>query len=316
MGGKRVILLVSWLVFLCPPRLSCQDNQIYRFHDLHPLLLNPAVTGSEFLPVASLSYRKQWAGFPGSPTTMLASGTFRIGEFDFYNPQKMVNTSNLRSRERIGLGIALHSDINGPAIRRGFNLAYAYHLPLSTGSLSLGIGGSGEQRVLDGTRFRPATPDDPLIDPVRERMMLWNLHLGGYYYSAGLFGGIAAHHLIPLENPVQNEERIRPDLVLHGGYLFRSLGAPRLELSMTARYLDLEKLEYDLRVRTYIQQYHWLAVSVRSYRALALHLGWKIGSVHVAYSFMINLTQMVNYQYGSHTLHLGVNLGMRRIKGL
>ncbi len=80
-------------------------------------------------------------------------------------------------------------------------------------------------------------------------------------------------------------------------------------------YLDYVKLEYDLHVRTYIQQYHWLAVSIRSYKALALHLGIKISIVHLAYTFEANLTNMVHYNMGTHALHLGLNLGMRRTKG-
>ncbi len=189
MGYNRFSLLLPLLVVLTVNQVACQDNPLYRFHFMHPILLNPAITGSEFLPVANLSFQKQWAGFPGSPATLLASGTFRIGEFDFYNPQKLINTSTLKSRERIGLGMALFSDRNGPAIHRGLNLAYAYHLPLATGCLSLGLGGSAKQRIMDGTEYRPSAPDDPLLPPVRESMMLWIFHLGAYYYSAGLFGG-------------------------------------------------------------------------------------------------------------------------------
>ncbi len=88
--------------------------------------------------------------------------------------------------------------------------------------------------------------------------------------------GVAARHLIPVKNRFLQEQAEKPDLILHGGYLFRSLGTPRLELSMTTRLLELQELEYDLQVRTYNQPYHWLAVSFRSYRALAVHLGLKI----------------------------------------
>ena len=50
---------------------SCFPGQyMYRYHFLHPGLLNPAVTGSEYFPLANLTYQKQWVGIPQSPHTM------------------------------------------------------------------------------------------------------------------------------------------------------------------------------------------------------------------------------------------------------
>ena len=310
---------ISHLCFIVA-LLSCldvaaQDNILFRYHFLHPGLLNPAVTGSEFFPQANLTYQKQWVGIPQSPQTMLASASIRIGNFDYYNPQKLINTTNLKSRERIGLGLSMYGDRNGPSIQRGINLSYAYHLVLGKGRLSLGLSGNAEQRILDETTFNPTFPDDPILSYTRESFMLYNANFGAYYYSSGLFGGLAIHHLIPLKDPFQSGNTIKPDFIIHGGYLFSSLGSPKLEIGVNLRYLDYVNLEYDLHIRAYIQQYHWLAVSVRSYKALALHLGIKISAIHLAYTFEANLTNIVHYNMGTHALHLGLNLGMRRTKG-
>ena len=132
---------------------------------MHRGLLNPSVTGSAYFPLAALTYQNQWAGIPQSPQTMLASASVRIGNFDYYNPRKLINTTNLKSRERIGLGISLYSDRNGPSIERGFNMAYAYHLVVGRGRLSLGLAGNAEQKLLDESMFISAAPDDPLLTP-------------------------------------------------------------------------------------------------------------------------------------------------------
>ena len=84
---------------------------------------------------------------------------------------------------------------------------------------------------------------------------------------------------------------------------------------MNARFLDFEQFEADLHIRSYIQEYHWLAVSIRSYKALAIHLGIKISAVHFAYSYEANLSNMVWYNMGTHALHLGINMGLRRTRG-
>ena len=311
----KTILLCSCAGLLFNGSLLSQDNIIYRYHYLHRGLINPAVTGSEFFPLANLTYHKQWAGIAQSPYAMIASASVRIGNFDFYNPTKHINTTNLRTRERIGIGFAIYSDRNGPALERGFQMAYAYHLVTGKGRLSLGLSGNAEQRMVDESTFTPAYPDDPILSMTRESMMLFNANTGIYYYSPALFGGLAIHHLIPLQNRFQPGSSIKPDVILHGGYLFSSLGSPRLEISSNLRYLDFDLLEFDVHLRAYIQSYHWLAVSVRSYKAIAMHIGLKISTIHLAYSYEANLTNMVHYNLGTHALHLGVNLGMRRTKG-
>jgi hypothetical protein len=88
-----------------------------------------------------------------------------------------------------------------------------------------------------------------------------------------------------------------------------------LEISANVRILDFSGFEADLHIRSYIQEFHWLAVSIRSYKAIAMHLGLKISAVHLVYSYEANLSNMVWYNMGTHALHLGINVGMRRIKG-
>lgn len=315
MSRPKALLLFYSVVFLISVDVVSQDNIIYRYHYLHQGLLNPAVTGSEYFPQASLTYQKQWVGIPQSPQTMLASASMRIGNFGYYNPKKLINTSNLKSRERIGLGLSIFSDRNGPSIERGINFAYAYHLVVGRGRFSLGLAGSAEQKMLDQTIFRPTSSNDPILNNTRESFMLYNANVGAYYYSSGLFGGLAIHHLIPLENKLQPSNSVKPDFIIHGGYLFSSLGTPRLEISANIRVMDYNQYEGDINVRAYIQHYHWLAVSVRSYKALAVHVGFKISAMHLAYTYEANLTNMVHYSLGTHALHLGMNMGMRRTKG-
>jgi type IX secretion system PorP/SprF family membrane protein len=315
MFRNRPPILAFMLITLSSLEVVSQDHVPYSFHFLHPDLINPAISGSSFIPQACLTYQKQWIGIQQSPQTMVASGSIRIGNYDFYNPKQLINTTKLKSRERIGLGLSLFGDRNGPATSRGFNFSYAYHLPLEHARLSLGIAANGEQHILDETVFQPTYPGDPLLTEVRESYMMYNATVGAYYYSSGLFGGVAFHHIIPLEDKSQPGEKIRPDVVFHGGYLFSEFGRPKMEISFNLRYLELVRFEYDIHFRAYLREVHWIALSFRSYHALALHLGINIKNLYLAYSYEVNLSSMARYSLGTHAIHLGINLGMRRIKG-
>ena len=129
------------------------------------------------------------------------------------------------------------------------------------------------QRILDESLFRSTYPGDPVLTGIRESFILYNASVGVYYYSPGFYGGIAFHNLIPLEDKIRPGDKVKPDILLYGGYLFSSFGKPKLEISTNLRYLDFGILEYDIHFRTYIREVHWLALSFRSYNALALHLG-------------------------------------------
>ena len=314
---KRSIISILILVplIISPGKLTSQSNVMYRFHFMHPDILNPAISGSTYFPQACLTYNKQWIGIQQSPQSMLASASIRIGNFDFYDPQKLINTSRIRSRERIGLGIALFSDRNGPVTSRGINAAYAYHLPLPRARLSLGISGSAEQRILDETMFQPTYPGDPILKGTRESFMAYNAAVGAYYYSPEFFGGVAFHQIIPLDDKFYPGEKVKPDVILHGGYLFSSFGNPKFEISTSLRYFDLDILEYDVQFRTYIREIHWFALSFKSFGGVALHLGFNISKFYLAYTYETEFSSMVRYHMGTHALHLGINLGMRRITG-
>ncbi len=309
------VFVVGMILSSAALQIQAQHNIIYRNHHLHQVFLNPATAGSEFFPVAALSYNKQWLGINQSPATLLASTSLRMGNFDFYNPKMFINKSSLKARERIGIGLGIYSDRNGPVANRGLNLAYAYHLALDNSRLSLGISGTAEQSVLDGSTWDPITPGDPLLGDGKESYINFNANFGVYYYGSKYFAGFSANHLIPLENKLDPGEKVKQDFILHGGYLFFSMESIKFEPSVNIRYLDYEQLEYDIRAKVYLQHIHWIALTYRSYKALALTAGMKIRQFYMAYSFEANLSSMVKYSAGTHGVHVGLNLGMRRLEG-
>jgi len=309
------IFIAGFILITSSALTLAQMNHVYRNNHLHQVFINPATSGSEFFPVAALSYQKQWLGINQSPGTLLASTSLRIGNFDFYDPKMFINTTNLKAKERVGLGAGLYSDRNGPLINRGFNIAYAYHLTLNKSRLAFGISGVAEQTVLDETVWDPISSGDPLLENQKESFFNFNANVGIYYYSEKYFAGIAVNHLIPLEDKVDPGNTVKQDYILHGGYLFRSMEDIKLEPSLNVRFLDYESLEYDIRMKAYLHHVHWIALTYRSYKALALSGGINIRRYYLAYYYEANLSSMIRYSAGTHGINLGMNLGIRRLEG-
>ena len=97
-------------------------------------LANPAVAGTEPGTVLSSSYRQQWAGFDGAPTTKLLSGHQAVPGGG-------------------GVGFVLYNDDMGGAIKQtGIELTGAYSVLLSNqDAVSFGLSMRGNQFVFDGT---------------------------------------------------------------------------------------------------------------------------------------------------------------------
>lgn len=312
-SSQRNILLILLILWSIP--LAAQHNIIYRFNHIHQEMINPATAGSEFIPVAALTYQKQWLGINHSPSTLLASTSLRIGNYDFYNPKMMINKSSLKTQERIGLGIGLYADQNGPVASRGINMAYAYHLNFPGSSLALGLAGTMEQTVLNGTSWDPITAGDPLLNAGKESYYNFNANLGVFFSGAEYFAGFAVTHILPIDNKLDPGEKVKQDYVLHGGYLFWSMQNLKFEPSVNLRYLDYEILQYDIRAKLYLQHVHWIALTYRSYKALALSAGLKIKRFYIAYQFEANLSSMISYSAGTQGVSIGMNLGMRGLGG-
>jgi hypothetical protein len=179
----------------------------------------------------------------------------------------------------------------------------------------MGLSAHLGQSILDGRFWEATYPDDPVLDANRESFPAYNADAGLYYYSSQLFAGAGILDLLPFEDRLYPGTRVEPDVILHGGYLFSTFGKPDMEISGSIRYLDLSVLEYDLLLRTYIREVHWLGLSYQSTKSLSLQMGFKIGTFYLVYSYEAALSGLIRYQAGSHGIHLGVNLGVRNLTG-
>ncbi|MCX8491609.1 MAG: type IX secretion system membrane protein PorP/SprF, partial [Cyclobacteriaceae bacterium] len=82
--------------FLCISRvINAQDYQNFTQFYLNPSLMNPSFVGIDGRPALFLSYRKQWAGWEGSPS---------ISNFNIQSPLKRKVSLGLNfSNEKGGL---------------------------------------------------------------------------------------------------------------------------------------------------------------------------------------------------------------------
>ena len=171
------------LLFLCCCALVSRAQQIpqYTQYVFNHFSVNPAVAGSKDCLDVRLGFRKQWVGFPGSPTTGWASlhGYIRPKGKPFV-------------RNRHGIGAFIEADETGPLGYTHFYLAYAYHVQMAKDYyLSLGLFAGIKQEKIDVGAVNAQDPTDPALSNGGSVLVYPEIWPGIWLYSKNGWAGLS-----------------------------------------------------------------------------------------------------------------------------
>jgi len=308
----RRILFQAVAVILFGVSLNAQEQSIYQDYYLHPFLINPAFTGMFNYPVAELSAKKQWLGIPDSPSTFTLSGNYRIGTYDFYDPKGLLNTGPLELKNRMGLGLAFVHDRNGPLGYSGGVLSYAYHFPVKQGTeMSLGMAFTGSYFTFDEGTLRPVQPDDALLYSDNRNQFRYNFNLGTSIHSTTYYIGLSVLKILHDRSENNNEVGFASSFYLTGGYKFNIGKQLILEPAATVKKVYTEPVSVDLFSKLYYKRFNWISLSYGSSGKLSCMLGIRLyDHLYAGYVFEYSLSSIARYNFASHQISIGLNLGL------
>ncbi len=296
-----------------------QENSILLNDYLDPFISNPACTGSEYYPVIHLSARKQWVGFPESPATFFLSGNTRLGKYDFYDPKGFINQGPLNLKDRIGLGASIFKDKNGPLSTTGGILTYSYSVRIMAESrLSFGISAFMIQHSLTSSLLKPDQINDPYLLNGNESIFRFNSGFGVYYHAPAYFIGVSMIKLLPGVSNVGEIPVESPDFFVLGGYKFNRNGTGVVfEPSVELKKLCNMPLTLDTHAKFYIKSLNWIAASYSTSGYFSVQFAMRIYKMaYAGYCYHYTLSRIAGFNYGSHEISLGVNLGLFHVEGL
>ena len=316
---NRITHLVVIFLIFGNINIFSQEYFIYTNYYLNPSLINPAVAGTENYPSADFSVRKQWVGIPDAPTTYLLAVNFKIGRYDFYDPKKFINKGPLKLTDRIGLGVSIFRDINGPLAYTGGILSYSYHVNVNADSkLSFGMSAIFNYYSFNSSILKPDQSNDPYLLNGNDNGFNTNFNFGIYFYNEVYFIGFSADKILPGIQKVNDQNMEQPSLYLMGGYKFLKNNRNFiLEPSLTFKKLANTNLSVDIHSKLYILRSHWIAVSYSTDNRINFRFGVLLYKrLYAGYNYEYTLTDIGSYSFGSHEIHLGINLGLRGIEGI
>lgn len=239
-------------------------------------LANPAVAGTEAGMVLSTTYRNQWAGFSGGPSTMLISGHRSLPN-------------------GVGAGLILYNDDMGGAISQsGLELTGAYSVLLNNqDAVSFGLSMKGNQFVFDGTDLTVYQPNDPSLPGTLESSFGIDFNAGMMVYGKDYYFGMAVFNLIQDRLNVGGVEDDQNRLVRHyhfmGSYLYNVSQLVAVQASGLMRMIDATSPQMDVNVRAIVNGTSWFGMGFRPQEAFVLSTGLNYGAFTLAYNYDITV---------------------------
>lgn len=318
MKDLNFYILILAIIYGCNAGFS-QENSIYQNYYLTPFVINPAITGAEIYTVADLSVKQQWLGISDAPVTYQLSGNFRLGKYDFYDPKGFINKGPLNLVDRIGLGAAVYRDVNGPENLTGGLVSYAYHLPLNHEvNLSFGISVMGAYYSFNNQLLNPNQPGDYyLLEDVNNQFRL-NFGAGSYLYCNNYFVGLSANKILQdISSPLATKG-INPSYFIFGGYKFLAeSNSFNFEPSLAIRKTGSQPVTADLHAKLYIKRYNWFSASYSTTGNVNFRFGVRLHKMlYAGYNAGFPLSKVSAYSFGTHEIHLGINLGLTGVQGV
>jgi type IX secretion system PorP/SprF family membrane protein len=276
----RTLPFLLTAILLLPAGLVAQQMPIISQIEENQTFYNPGATGNQEVLTAIFTYRKQWTGFEGWPSSQI---------FSAHAPLKNPD---------VALGVVLEHDAIGSTNYTGVFLNYAYRIDLGSNKLSFGLKGgitSGSQKYIE---TRDETPD-PAFSDENSSFYVPNFGIGVLYYGKKFWTGISIPRLFTYENDASDKYHMEPDFsvnqyFLSGGGKF-SIG-PDLSLDPTLLFIYCPSPSLDESIM--------LDLSAVYKKALKAGIAYRTGikpeserSVIMLFSYSMNRQFSLGYSY-------------------
>ena len=286
----RSLWLCVLLISLSVTAMAQQDP-LYSQYVLNPLLINPAYSGMTKDLNASVTFRRQWVGFDGSPTTANANAHMAL------------------SKNRMGAGIIILQDKIGSDKTTEVSFSYAYHLPLNNDlTLSFGLQGGAINYSSDYS--------DLTINPADSKFTnqsLWKPNFGGglILHNEKIMIGLSMPKMLKSTSTI---ESLSTSLYNQHTYavvasVFQLSYRIKLKPWILARMVAGAPVSLDYAATLRIDESYTIGLFTRDFDTYGLLAQINLGdNLRAGYVFEIPTQKSVGTQFTTHEFTIGVRL--------
>ena len=288
MKTKYIILIMALII---PGMLPVLGQQTIRFSNylFNKVILNPAAAGSNDYIEAMGSYRKQWVGFEGAPST------------SFFT----VDGSTME--RRLGLGLQFVSDKAGALKSNGVMLSVASRVRLGWDRfLSVGVGVGYFGNTMNGNELYFQDQREMVIPSSNEQVNVLDMRLGVYYKDRKYMAGISAFNLLePVINYTGQERTLTGNLNRHYYFLFGRYFSLNREWdilpSVMYKLSEEGNGQLDLNLRAMFDNKIGGGLGYRNGESMVIMAEFfPTGFLRFGYAYDLSLNKIQTYNSGSH----------------
>lgn len=259
------------------------------------IAMNPAYTGSENTMSVVGTFRAQWLGFPGAPTTEALT---------IHAPLK---------KETSSVGVQLFADQIGVNKNLGIFGSYAYRVQFNNSTLSAGISGGVNMVRANYSELEVNDVNDQSIAGDSPLGVLPEFSLGAHYNTNSYFVSLSipmflGHEYDGSRFRIQNDFK-NYNVLLGGGYVLPLRNQTMLKPSVLFKFRAQNRMQADLNLRYTLNDQFDVGVSYRTEEAIMALFEARINKqFSVMYSFGVPISKLAKYSFGSHELSVKYNL--------
>lgn len=285
---KKTLLFLIFLFQLI--LTNAQSNiRINNYWD-NTYYINPASINDKYLSVYSMAVRKQWVGFPGSPTTAFATAT------------KYIDVSHTQ------YGLKIFEDKIGYTLTSNAALSYAYSINLDyVWKLNFGLAASFQNMTYDLNLINLPTKDDPTVYQKLVHINNFNADMGLEFTNKYWRIGASSQNIFSLFF-AGNKQQINSNYIYALG---RQLNEEMISYGGGAAVIQYRNLYHlELNLTSYFKSNRMEELfQIGAFYRLKSEMGCIVGfnlsqAISATYSYDFNVSGISKSSVGSHELML------------
>lgn len=307
MKNRFLKYLITAALILTAVKSSAQQDPMFTHYMYNMSVINPAYAtdNADVLNIGGL-YRAQWVGAVGGP---------RTGTFFAHKPIS----------KRVELGISVVNDQIGDVVNENnVYVDFAYVLPVSENT-KLSFGAKAGATFFD-TNFNGFEYTDPQLDPAFANnisKVFPNIGAGLYLFGENYYAGVSVPNLLMTKH-LERQDGIVVDGVeamhyfITGGYVFTFNGNDNFKLkpAFMAKAVSGAPLSVDLTANMLFNNKFEFGVGYRHGDSVSgLTSFYLTPTLRIGYSYDYTLTNLRNFNSGSHEVFLLFDIDFGRFSG-
>ncbi len=280
---KYILVILFFANSLVGQHSSLTSNYLF-----NTFAINPAYAGQKKALDVTMVYRKQWAGFNGTPQNFSLLSSMEI------------------KPKNLSVGLQFDNDKIGITSTNSLKVAVAYRIKLNKKhTLSFALQPAYKRIYYDFSKIRLTQEGDAAYVASSPAINLFNTGAGIYYYTKKMFFGLSSPELVKTKSGTKFYE-----FNAIGGAIIKLKDNIILKPSVLVRQIKNSPVQFDLNCTAYFNDILGVGLAYRNNDAIVAYFDFAVNKkFKFGYAYDYSVGPLRRYNSGTHEIMLNYFFG-------